>query len=426
MRYAAIVDRLANEGARAWEVHGRAMQHRREGRDVVILSIGDPDFETPEAITKAMVERVSSGDTHYGSIDGGPELKAAIAAYHKRQTSHDVGAENISVTLGAQGGLYGAAMCVAQYGDEIIVPQPVYVTYDSVVQACGATLVDVPLRPERDFHLDAGDIEAAVTPRTRAVMINTPHNPTGAAYGRDDLMALGEVCKRHDLWLISDEVYSRTLFDGREHVSPASLPGMAERTIVVDSLSKSHAMTGWRVGWTVGPAAFTRHMYYLGLALHYGPPTFIQSSVAVAFTENFPEVEEMRARYEARRNLVCEALAACERVRVIKPEGSCFMMIDVRPSGLTSQEFSSRLLDEAGVSLLPGEGFGSNGSGFVRLSLTASDEELSEASRRIARFAGTLNLPARSITALRRAPDTFQDHVKDASSPCIRRDLRSR
>lgn len=391
MRYAPIVDRLANEGARAWEVHGRAMQLRREGQDVVILSIGDPDFETPEAITKAMVEKVQGGDTHYGWIDGGPDLKAAIAGYHTRQTGQQVGPANISMTLGAQGGLYGAVMCIAADGDEVIVPQPVYVTYESVVQASGATMVHAPLRAERGFHLDAADVEAVVTPRSRAVMINTPHNPTGAAYRRDDLMALGEVCKAHDLWLISDEVYSRTLFDGRQHVSPAALPGLAERTIVVDSLSKSHAMTGWRVGWTVGPEEFTRHMYYLGLALHYGPPTFIQSSVAVAFAEDFPEVEAMRAQYEIRRNLVCDALEGNKRVRVIKPEGSCFMMMDVRDSGLSSHEFAHRLLEEAGVSLLPGEGFGPSGSGFVRFSLTAPDADLAEAAQRITRFVNTLN-----------------------------------
>ncbi|MBC6440127.1 MAG: aminotransferase class I/II-fold pyridoxal phosphate-dependent enzyme [Rhodospirillales bacterium] len=390
MRYAAIVDRLANEGARAWEIHARAMQRRREGHDVVILSIGDPDFATPPSIVDAMFDRVRAGDTHYGPTDGGPALKAAIAAYHTRHAGQQVGPGNISVTLGAQGGLFGAAMCVAEPGDAVIVPQPVYVTYESVVHATGATLVDVPLRAERDFHLDPADIEAAVTPASRAVMINTPHNPTGAAYGREELEALGEICKAHDLWLISDEVYSRTLFDGREHVSPAALPGMAERTIVVNSLSKSHAMTGWRVGWTVGPEAFTRHMYHLGLAIHYGPPTFIQSSVAAAFTDDFPEIDAMRAHYEARRNSVCDVLEGNSRLRVIRPQGTCFLMIDIRASGLSSQDFSFRLLEEAGVSLLAGEGFGSGGTGFVRLSLTAPDADLAEACRRINRFTGSL------------------------------------
>lgn len=391
MRYAAIVDRLDNEGARAWEVHGRAMRYSREGRDIVVLSIGDPDFDTPEPIRAALIARLKAGDTHYGWIDGGPDLKAAIAAYHGRHNGHQVGPENISMTLGAQGGLYGAVMCTAGPGDEVIVPQPVYVTYESVIAASGATMVQVPLRPERDFHLDPTDVAAAITPRTRVVMINTPHNPTGAAYRREDLQALGEICRAHDLWLISDEVYSRTLFDGRRHVCPATLDGLAERTVVVDSLSKSHAMTGWRVGWTVGPAAFTHHMHNMGLALHYGPPTFIQSSVAIAFSDNFPEIEAMRSAYERRRDIVCDALQGVRGLRVVKPEGSCFMMLDVRDSGLASQDFSFRLLEEAGVSLLAGEGFGPSGSGFVRFSLTAPDERIAEACRRIAAFVGGLN-----------------------------------
>ena len=390
MRYAAIVGRLANEGARAWEIHDRALAWRAAGRDVILLSIGDPDFDTPPAIVDAMVERARGGGTHYGWIDGPPQLKQAIADYRRRHAGQEVGPENVSLTVGAQGGLYGAAVCLVGPGDEAIVPQPAYVTYDSVVRATGARPVAVALRPERGFHLDAGDIEAAVTPATRAVLINTPHNPTGAAYRRDDLEALAEVCRKHDLWLISDEVYGRTLFDGRRHLSPAALDGMAGRTVAVDSLSKSHAMTGWRIGWTVGPAEFARHMYYLGLAVHYGPPTFFQSSIEIAFTRDFPEVEAMRARYEARRDLVCDALSGHRRLRALKPEGSCFMMLDVRPSGLSSSAFAERLLEEAGVSLLAGEGFGAGGDGFVRLSLTASEADLAEAARRIARFAERL------------------------------------
>ena len=391
MRYAPIVDRLANEGARAWEVHSRAMEYRRQGRDIIVLSIGDPDFDTPQAIVDACVAALQRGDTHYSYIDGSPGLRAAVAAYHERNTGQKVTAENVSLTLGAQGGLYGAAACTAGPGDEIIVPQPVYVTYESVVNATGAKMVYVPLRSERDFHLDPTDVEAAVTPRTRSIMINTPHNPTGAAYRRQDLEHLGDVCKANDLWLISDEVYSRTLFDGRSHVCPATIEGMAERTIVVDSLSKSHAMTGWRVGWVVGPTELRGHLYRLGLALHYGLPTFIQSSIEVAFTDEFPETDMMLAHYQERRDLILERLKNVPLIRVIKPEGSCFMMIDIRDTGLTSQEFSFRLLEEAGVSMLAGEGFGPSGTGFLRISLTAPTAEVAEACDRFIGFVRGLN-----------------------------------
>ena len=388
MRYAATVARLENEGSRAWDIHYRAGDYLGEGRDVVILSIGDPDFPTPAGITRAMVESLNRGDTHYGTVDGAPELKCAIAAWYSRRSGREVSGENITVTPGAQGALFGAIMCLAEAGDEVVVPQPVYVTYDSVVQASGATLVSIPLRPERKFHLDPDDVAAAITGTTRVILINTPHNPTGAAYRLEDLEALAELCVANDLWLVCDEVYSRTLFDGRRHVSPSCLPGMAERTIVVDSLSKSHAMTGWRVGWTVGPAEFARHMYNLSLAFHYGLPTFIQSAAVEAFTGSFPEVEEMARRYEARRNLVCDILAKAPNLGVVRPEGSCFMMVDVRATGLSSMEFSERLLEEAGVSALACESFGEGGAGFIRLSLTAPEEDLSKAAQRIVRFAG--------------------------------------
>lgn len=391
MRYAALVERLANEGERAWEVHERALRHRRQGGDVVLLSIGDPDFDTPAAIAEALVERLRAGDTHYGAIDGSLELKAAIAAFHARHGGGQAGPEHVSVTLGAQGALYGALMCIAQAGDEVVVPQPAYVTYDSVVQASGAVPVAVALRPEHGFRLDAGDIAAAVTDRTRAILVNTPHNPSGAVATRAELEALAALCRRRGLWLVCDEVYGRTLFDGRRHLSPRALPGMAERTIVADSLSKSHAMTGWRIGWTVGPPAFARHMYRLGLALHYGPPTFVQAAALAAFSGTFPEVEAMRARYQARRDLVCEALAGRRGIRALAPQGGCFMMVDVRASGLASQVFAERLLDEAGVAVLAGEGFGA--AGFVRLSLTAPEDDLVRAAARIARFAEALAPP---------------------------------
>ena len=390
MRYSATIARLENEGSRAWDIHVRAQEERRRGRDVILLSIGDPDFPTPPGIVDALVESVTQGNTHYGDVDGARELRCAIADRHARETGTDVGWENVTVTPGAQGALFGAIMCLAQPGDEVVVPQPCYVTYDSVVQASGATLVSVPLRPERSFHLDADDVAAAITPRTRAIMINTPHNPTGAALGRDELEGLAHLCRVHDLWLVSDEVYSRTLFDGRRHVSPWSLPDMASRCVVIGSLSKSHAMTGWRVGWTVAPAAFARHMYNLALAIHYGLPSFIQAAAVEAVRGDYHEVGEMTRRYQTRLDLMCDCLASCGNLAVVRPQGACFMMIDVRATGLSSMDFSWRLLEEAGVAVLACESFGSAGAGFVRLSLTASDDDLRVAGARIAGFAATL------------------------------------
>ncbi len=386
MRYASVVNRLINDGARAWEIHDRALAYQATGRDVIVLSIGDPEFSTPQPIVRSLVEQVETGNTHYGAIDGGAELKETIARWHSRHYGVNVTPDQVSVTLGAQGALYGAAMCTFERGDEVIVPQPVYVTYDSVVQSTGASRVDVALRPERGFHLDPADIAGAVTPRTRAIMINTPHNPTGAVYRRQELEELADICMANDLWLISDEVYNKTIFDERSHLSPSTIPGMAERTIVINSLSKSHAMTGWRVGWTIGPPEFTAHMYNLGLALHYGPPTFVQDAVICAFAQDLPDVDRFRREFEGRRDLVCDSLAHVPNISVLRPEGTCFMLIDIRATGLSSGDFADRLLEEANVALLSAEAFGTAGAGFVRLSLTAKDAVLQEATRRIAKF----------------------------------------
>ncbi len=390
MRYSTMITRLENEGSRAWDIHARAEEERRRGRDVIVLSIGDPDFPTPPAIVEALVKSVREGNTRYGEVDGARELKRAIAERHARDTGANVTWKNVTVTPGAQGALFGAIMCLAESGDEVVVPQPCYVTYDSVVQASGATLVSVPLRPERAFQLDVDDVAAAVTPRTRVIMINTPHNPTGAALGRDALEGLSRICRAHDLWLVSDEVYSRTVFDGRRHVSAAAIPGMESRCVVIDSLSKSHAMTGWRVGWTVAPEDFARHMYNLSLAIHYGLPPFVQAAAVDAVRGDDREVAAMTRCYQTRLDLMCDCLASCGNLVVIRPQGSCFMMIDVRATGLSSMDFSWRLLEEAGVAVLACESFGSAGAGFVRLSLTACDEDLRRAAERIADFVATL------------------------------------
>ena len=390
MRYSTVISHLDNEGSRAWDVHARAEEERRRGRDVIVLSIGDPDFPTPPGVVDALVTSVREGNTHYGEVDGVRELKCAIAERHARDTGADVTWRNVTVTPGAQGALFGAMMCLAQPGDEVIVPQPCYVTYESVVQASGAALVSVPLQSRRDFQLDVADVAARVTPRTRVIMINTPHNPTGTTLGRQALEELAHLCRVHDLWLVSDEVYSRTLFDGRRHVSPAGVPGTESRCVVINSLSKSHAMTGWRVGWTVAPEEFARHMYNLSLAIHYGLPSFIQAAAIEAVRGDDHEVTAMTRRYQRRRDLMCDCLSACSNLAVVRPQGSCFMMIDVRATGLSSMDFSWRLLEEAGVAVLACESFGQSGAGFVRLSLTASDGDLRRAGERMADFVARL------------------------------------
>lgn len=389
MRYAHLVERIAGKGSKAWDVHNRARKLAGRGRDVLELSIGDPDFPTPAAVVEAAVTSLRRGRTHYTPIVGEAPLREAIAARQRRLTGQVLEPSQVVVLAGAQCALFCAMVCLAEAGDEVIVFEPMYTTYEAVVGASGATMVLVPLDGERGFHLDLDKLAAAITPRTRVVLLNTPHNPTGAVLRGDEVEAVAALCRRHDLWLVSDEVYGTLTYDV-PHVSPAVLPGMAERTVVVDSLSKSHAMTGWRIGWAIGPEALPCHIGNLALAVLYGLPPFVQDAAVTALTNELAELEEMRATFRARRGFVVERINRMQLLRCRSPEGSIFVMIDVRPTGLDAVAFANRLLEATGVALLPGEGFGPSAEGYVRLSFGVPSETLAEACDRIESFVGTL------------------------------------
>ena len=390
MRYAPFVERTSGEGSRAWEIHDRAREMKDAGRDIIFLSIGDPDFDTPPPIVDAVVESLRQGRTHYTAMSGILPLREAIAARHLKLTGHRVDAGAVVVTAGAQCGLFSAMLCLAGPGDEVIVPEPMYVTYEAVVGVTAARLVQVPLRGENGFHLDPDDLAAAVTPRSRVILLNFPHNPTGATLTAEELEAIADIAKRHDLWVISDEVYGTLIYD-QPHRSIVALPGMAERTVVVDSLSKSHAMTGWRLGWTISPGDLPGHLSNLALCMLYGCPPFIQDAAMTALSREFDEISVVRAAFLERHDLLVERINAMPRIGCRKPEGSMFLMIDVRESGLGSMDFAWRLLESEGVSTLPCDGFGPSGEGYLRISLSSPLAELREFCDRLERMLRGLN-----------------------------------
>ncbi|MEN5240115.1 MULTISPECIES: pyridoxal phosphate-dependent aminotransferase [Pseudomonas] len=389
MRFSSLTQRIAGDGAAAWEIHYRALAMLEQGRDVLLLSVGDPDFDTPAPIVQAAMDSLQAGNTHYADVRGKRSLREAIARRHQQRSGQAVTADQVTVLAGAQCALFCVTQCVLEPGDEVIVAEPMYVTYEAVFGACGAKVVPVPVRPEHGFRVQPEDVAARITPRTRALALNSPHNPSGASLPRSTWEALAELCIAHDLWLISDEVYSELLFDG-EHISPGSLPGMAERTATLNSLSKSHAMTGWRMGWVVGSPALAGHLENLALCMLYGSPDFIQDAAVAALEQPLPELEVMREAYRQRRDLVCACLADCPGVRALKPDGGMFVMVDIRETGLSAQDFSNRLLDLHGVSVLAGEAFGPSAAGHIRLGLVLGAEPLREACRRIVLCAGEL------------------------------------
>lgn len=386
MRYAQLVDRIAGEATDAWDLHFVAGEGKRRGEDVIILTIGDPDFATPQAFTDAGIAALKAGDTHYCDMDGRQKLRAAIARHFNRHTGVHVQAENVVVTAGAQNALYGVARCILEEGDEVIALDPTYLTYDAVIRGTGAKLVQSPQAAAQGFRVDLDALARRVTPRTRAIFYASPNNPTGAVMGRDEVDGIARIAKAHDLWVVADEVYADLCFE-RQHHSIAALPDMLERTVTVSSLSKSHAMTGWRSGWAIGPAALARHMTNLAIAMHYGLPGFIQEAAYAAITEGDAEVARMREIYRRRRDLMLGALEGVPGIRCLKPEAGMFMMIDVSATGLSGKEFAWKLYESTGVAVLDASPFGPSAKGFLRVAFTIAEGELEEAAGRIRRFA---------------------------------------
>lgn len=383
MRYSALTQRIAGDGAAAWKIHDRALELREQGVDVLLLSIGDPDFDTPLPIVHAAIDSLLAGDTHYSDVRGTRTLRSSIASRHQRRCGQEVDAEHVIVLPGAQCAVYSVAQCLLDPGDEVIVAEPMYVTYEAVFGACGARVVPVAVRPENGFRVEPADVAALITTETRAILLNSPNNPSGASLSLNIWQELAALCVRHDLWLISDEVYSDLLYEG-DHISPASLPGMAERTATLNSLSKSHAMSGWRVGWMIGPKPLAEHVMNLSLCMLFGIPDFVQKAAQVALDEDLPEVALMREEYRQRRDLVCAKLNGCPGLRPIKPDGGMFVMVDVRQTGLGAQDFAERLLEGYGVSVLAGEAFGPSAAGHIRIGLVVDQVKLADACRRIA------------------------------------------
>ena len=385
MRYSSLTTRIAGEGADAWVVHDLAMARRERGDDIIALSLGDPDYETPRAIREAAVLAMAAGRSHYSPIPGETALRAAIAAQTRQTWGIHAAPEQVTVFPGAQAALYALAQCLLDPGDEVIVPDPSYATYEALIRAPGAQMVTVPLRPENGFHLDLDVVVAAVTPRTRGLLLNFPHNPTGACLTAESARAVADLCMARDLWCISDEVYAALDHAGR-HRSPMNVPGMMDRGALVSSFSKSHAMTGWRCGWTVTSVELAVHLERAARAMFFGVSQFVQDAAVAALADRDGEAAAIRASYVRRAEVVVEELSRAPGLRVRHPDAGLYVFADVRGTGLDGKAFARSLLDAEGVSVTPGEGFGPSGAGHVRITLGVDDDRLRKACRRIVRF----------------------------------------
>ena len=374
--FTGLAARVSGKGADAWEVHRLAQERKEAGAEILILSIGeDVAARTPDHVVDACVESLHQGRHHYSHMIGQPNLRKAIIDHHRALTGQALGIENCVVFAGAQNALYAVSSCLLEAGDEVIVVEPYYSTYPATFTANGAQMVTIVARGENGFQPDLSEIKAAITPRTKALVINTPANPSGAVFDSDLVQQIAELKREHDLWLISDEVYSDFVFEGR-HVSPASYMDVDEKCVVVSSLSKSHRMAGWRVGWAIGPKLLCEVFERFALCSMYGMPMFTQDAATVALTGPQTETQTMVAEYGARAKLVVEALSNLPRFRVGAPKAGMFVMLDVRELTRDGTEFSMRLLDQSGISTLPCGSFGEHFDGFVRMSLCAPQDKL--------------------------------------------------
>ena len=390
MRYAEITDRLAELGGAKWAVHARARAMAALGRDIIELTIGEPDVPTPAALIDTAVAAMTAGRTGYSNGRGEPALTQALAARYTVRRGRSISADQVMCFPGTQTALFAVLTALAGGGDEVLVGDPMYATYAGLIAASGATMVPVPLRAEHGFRMQAADVAARVTQRSRVLFLNTPHNPTGAVLARADLAALAQIAVARDLWILCDEVYEDMVFDGTHFASPLDDPAVAERVIVASSISKSHAAPGFRSGWCIGPAEFCTALLPLSETILFGSQPFIADMTAAAVAAPSPVAAGMAVRFKRRAGLISDLLGGKAGLRVNAPAAGMFALVDISATGLSGEAFAHGLLDAQDVAVMPGESFGEALAGWLRLSLTQEDDRIAEACARILTHARNL------------------------------------
>lgn len=385
IRFAERMSRLGTEGA--FEVLAKARRLEAQGKKIVHLEIGEPDFATPDNIVEAGISAMQNGYTHYTPASGIFEAREAVAGFVSRTLKTDVDPLEVVLVPGSKNVLLFTLLACIEPGDEVILPDPGYPAYASQVNFIGAVAKPVTLREDSGFRMDLDELASLVTPKTRMLIVNTPQNPTGGILTEEDVKFVCDLAHKHDLLVVSDEIYSQLVY-GFQHVSPLSYPDMRERTVLMDGLSKSYAMTGWRLGYAVAPKALAAKLDQLMINSSSCAAGFTQMAAIEALST--PESEHAVARmvkvFEHRRNLVVDGLNEIPGMRCARPQGSFYVFPNIEGTGFDEHELSDRLLAEAGVAVLPGTAFGHAGKGFIRLAYTQSEDELKLGLERIGEF----------------------------------------
>ena len=387
--FSRLSDRLAGKSSSVWDVHNRACQLLEQGEDIILLSLGDPDMVTLDSTIEHAVSSLKNGRTHYPPVAGEPGLRKVIADIEYRTSGKPCSPDEVIIFPGATNAIFSVMSCLLNKDDSVIVPEPMYIGYRSIFDTIGAHIIGVPSDQKKGFCLDVDQIKHSVTTNTRVMFLNTPGNPAGNIISADVLRELAAWCLERNIWLVCDEVYSMITFEQR-HISLRAAAASLENVIIVDGLSKSHAMTGWRLGWTVAVSPITNRLLSFSTATVFGCSQFIQDAACYALKNDKQYMQEIRHEYQRRRDYVCSRLMAMPSLHCRPPAAGMFIMLDVSEVAHDGKDFAEKLLDRTGVSVLPGEAFGKNSKQLVRLSLTLPLERLKIAMDRIEGFYSSL------------------------------------
>ncbi len=374
------------KGQPMFKILSRIKELERNGRDIVHFEIGDPDFDTPKNITESAVKALRSGRTHYSDSMGDYDFRELVAKNNAftRGFRPDIG--QVLICPGANIMIFYAVCCLVNPGDEVIVQNPCFPTYFSVFSLCGAKAVTVPLREDKNFRLQPDDLKKRITDRTKLIIINSPHNPTGAIMYPEELEEVGKLALSRGIYLYCDEIYSRLNYGETPFYSPSILDSCKERIIIANGFSKAFAMTGWRLGVGIGPEDLMRKMGLLLQTTSSCVPSFIQRAGMEAIEGDQSEVLAMMSEYKRRRDILVSGLNSIDKINCVTPSGAFYVFPNIKASGLSSVEFASRLLEEEGVGVCAGSDFGDAGEGFIRLCYACSEERIREGVSRIAHF----------------------------------------
>ena len=388
MQLSKRIQQITTDGSDGWEILYKSRAMIAKGQDVLELTIGEHDIRTDPKILAAMHQSALGGHTGYASVPGTPELRRAVAARVQDRTGVPTNHKNVLITPGGQAGLFAAILCATDPGDGVVHLDPYYATYPTSIRAASCVPMPIKTGPENDFQPSAADLNSC-RDGACAFLMNSPNNPTGTVYSAATMEAIAGYVQRNELTLISDEVYDTQIWSGA-HVSPRALPNMAQRTIVIGSMSKSHAMTGSRIGWVIAPEEAIENMIDLATNTTYGVAGFVQDAALFALSQGEAFEDEIAAPFKRRREIALTILQGFPNIPMIVPRGGMYLMLDMRKTGLSGIEFANRLLDERSIAVMPGESFGHSAAGHIRVAMTISDDRFGDALLGLCEFAESL------------------------------------